>query len=176
MMKTFVRITEKCNTDVYYHTLRPYLFGFDGVVYEGVEEFGGKPQTFRGESGAQSSVIPAIKAYLGVEHAEGGMTEHLNIMKAYMPKPHREFLAGIDPRAVRNFVTKSKNSALTETYNDCLVKLVDFRSLHLRMAHAFIAQKVKDPRGTGGTDFMHWLTVLRDETAEQLIRNWHCGK
>lgn len=47
--------------------------------------------------------------------------------------------------------------------------MVDFRSLHLKMAHAFIAQKVKDPRGTGGTDFMKWLTQLRDETAQQMI-------
>lgn len=43
------------------------------------------------------------------------------------------------------------------------------RSLHLKMAHAFIAQKVKDPRGTGGTDVMKWRAHLRVETAQQMI-------
>jgi len=30
----------------------------EGVVYEGVEEYGGKPQTFSGESGANDSLVP----------------------------------------------------------------------------------------------------------------------
>lgn len=169
MIRSFRRITERCDTNVYYHTLRPYLFGFDGIFYEGVEEFGGKPMTFRGESGAQSTVIPAIKALIGLQHSHGGLSEDLEDMKSYMPKPHRELLSGIDPTAIRSFVEKAGTPNLREVYNLCLERMVDFRSLHLKMAHAFIAQKVKDPRGTGGTDFMKWLTQLRDETAQQMI-------
>lgn len=169
MSETFRRIPEKCSTDVYYHTLRPYLFGFDDVIYEGVEEFKGLPQTFRGETGAQSSVIPALQNFLGLRHEQGGLTEHLQIMKGYMPKPHRDLLDSINPRVIREFVLKHKNSSLNDAYNACLESIVDFRSLHLKMAHAYIAKKVKDPRGTGGTDFMHWLKQLRDETAQQFI-------
>lgn len=169
MIRAFRRITERCRTDVYYHTLRPYLFGFDDVVYQGVAKFGEKPMTFRGESGAQSSVIPSIKALLGLNHAEGGLSEHLTIMIDYMPKPHRKFLRSIDPKAIRGFVTRADDPNLRDIYNLCLERMVDFRSLHLKMAHAFIAQKVKDPRGTGGTEFMKWLTILRDETAQQMI-------
>ncbi len=77
MILSFRRITERCDTNVYYHTLRPYLFGFDGIVYEGVAEFGGKPLTFWGESGAQSTVIPAIKALIGLQHSHGGLSEDL---------------------------------------------------------------------------------------------------
>lgn len=33
----------------------------EGVVYEGVEEYGGKPQTFSGESGANDSLVPTGK-------------------------------------------------------------------------------------------------------------------
>lgn len=169
MIRSFRRITEHCNTDVYYHTLRPYLFGFDGVVYEGVAEFEGKPMTFMGESGAQSSVIPAIKALVGLQHSQGGLSEDLISMQAYMPKPHRELLARIDATAIRSLVERASDPNLRDIYNLCLERVVDFRSLHLKMAHAFIAQKVKDPRGTGGTDFMKWLTQLRDETAQQMI-------
>ncbi len=38
---TFRRMFEHCSPDVYYHTLRPYLFGFTDVIYEGVDEFCG---------------------------------------------------------------------------------------------------------------------------------------
>ncbi|MGB0506782.1 MAG: hypothetical protein ACPGGK_11370 [Pikeienuella sp.] len=169
MIASFRRITEQCDTNVYYHTLRPYLFGFDAIVYEGVEEFRGRPMKFTGETGAQSSVIPTIKALIGLAHSHGGLTEDLESMKAYMPKPHRALLAEIDPKAIRSFVERSGTPNLREVYNLCLESIVDFRSLHLKMAHAFIAQKVKDPRGTGGTDFMKWLSLLRDEAAEQMI-------
>jgi indoleamine 2,3-dioxygenase len=169
MIRTFRRIAEKCSTEIYYYALRPYLFGFDDVVYEGVEEFGGKPMSFRGESGAQSTVIPAIRSLLGLVHAQGGLSKDLEAMTAYMPKPHRELLMAIDGTAIRGFVMDTDDPNLRDLYNLCLERMVDFRSLHLKMAHAFIAQKVKDPRGTGGTDFMKWLTILRDETAKQLI-------
>lgn len=169
MIQTFRRITERCNTDVYYHSLRPYLFGFEGVVYEGVAAFGGQPMRFMGGSGAQSSVIPAIKALIGLRHSKGGLSEDLIAMQAYMPKPHRTLLSEIDTHAIRALVGRAGDANLRDIYNLCLERIVDFRSLHLKMAHAFIAQKVKDPRGTGGTDFMIWLTQLRDETAQQVI-------
>ncbi|MEM7032210.1 MAG: hypothetical protein AAF629_21850 [Chloroflexota bacterium] len=169
MIRTFKRMPEGCSPDVYYHTLRPYLFGFDDIVYEGVTEFGGKPQSFRGETGAQSTAVPALKTFLGLQHAPGGLSEHLEIMQDYMPKPHREFLHAINPTLIRDFVIQQKNASLRDAYNHCLDRIVSFRSLHLHFAHSYIASKVENPMGTGGTDFMHWLKQLRDETKEQLI-------
>lgn len=169
MMSTFKRMGEHCSPDVYYYTLRPYLFGFDGIVYKGVDEYKELPQTFRGETGAQSTVIPALKAFLGVTHEKGGLTNHLETMKAYMPTPHREFLAQIDNPQIRNYVIARKNSSLKKHYNECLKGLFEFRSLHFTMVHDYIASKVKNPIGTGGTEFMHWLQILRDETAEQYL-------
>ena len=169
VIATFKRMFEKCSPDIYFHTLRPYLFGFTDIIYEGVEEFGEKPQTFRGESGAQSTVIPAIKAFLGLQHEQGGLSEHLEIMKAYMPKPHRELLTNIDQQKIRSFIIARQKSELTDTYNACLESVFQFRSLHLKMAHAYVAQKVTNPIGTGGTEFMHWLKQLRDETEKQYL-------
>lgn len=169
MIATFKRMPEGCSPDVYYHTLRPYLFGFENIEYQGVEAFGGEPQSFLGETGAQSSVIPAFKTFFGLAHAHGGLTDYLELMKQFMPKPHRQFLATIDPTLIRSFVQTQNRRALTEAYNLCLEKMVEFRTLHLHFAQAYIASKVKDPRGTGGTDFMRWLKQLRDETAVQLL-------
>ena len=170
MMVTFRRMFEKCSPDKYYHTLRPYLFGFDNIIYQGVEKFNGEPQTFRGETGAQSSVIPALRSFLGLQHEKGGLTEHLEIMKDYMPKPHRELVSNIDNKNIRNFVINSNIGSLKDAYNASIESLFQFRSLHLKMAHAFVAQKVKNPIGTGGTEFMHWLKQLRDETNQQYVR------
>ncbi len=169
MIATFKRMYEHCSPDVYYYTLRPYLFGFDGIIYKGVEEYKGQPQSFRGETGAQSTVIPALKEFLGLTHEKGGLTEHMEIMKAYMPTPHRQFLADIDNGRIRNFVFAQKSKSLTKHYNDCLKGLFDFRSLHFTMVNDYIASKVENPLGTGGTDFMQWLQKLRDETAEQYL-------
>ena len=169
MIETFSRMAHGCKPETYYHTLRPYLFGFDDIVYEGVEKFANEPQSFRGETGAQSTAIPAIKRFLGIEHERGGLTEHLEIMKAYMPKRHRNFLRDIDSKAIREFVQRADSASLTEVYNDCLRGLTEFRTLHLKMAAAFVAKRVENPIGTGGTEFMHWLEQLRNETAEQYL-------
>jgi indoleamine 2,3-dioxygenase len=170
MQKTFDRMPEECNSDVYYFRVRPYIFGFTDIVYEGVEAFGGKPQSFRGQTGAQSSIIPSLVAGLGLQHEQTGLTQHLDVMKAYMPKPHREFIAAMGDTCIRAFVVENaSNTALAEAYNECLRNVLAFRKLHLHYATTYIANKVMNPVGTGGTVFMDWLSQLVQETEAQLV-------
>jgi len=170
MRKTFDRMPEECNSDVYYFRVRPYIFGFNDVVYEGVEEYGGKPQSFRGQTGAQSSIIPTLVAGLGLQHEQTGLTQHLDVMKGYMPKPHREFIAEMKHTCIREFVSANvHNSVLAEAYNECLRQVLAFRKLHLHYATIYIANKVLNPVGTGGTIFMDWLSQLVQETEAQLV-------
>lgn len=170
MMRTFGRMKEGCDTDVYYQTIRAYMFGFDDVIYEGVAEFGETPVSFRGETGAQSTVIPALVAAMGLQHRENGLSEHLRIMRDYMPKPHRDFLAAIDRQLIRDYTAKHHvDSKLRGAYNTCLQAILRFRRLHLHMANEYIAKKVTDPRGTGGTLFMEWLGQLIAETEAQML-------
>ncbi len=170
MVKSFRRMTEACDSNVYYFKVRPYIFGFDDVIYEGVQAFEGKPQTFRGQTGAQSTIVPALVAALGLAHEQNGLTQHLEIMKAYMPKPHREFLHEMRLTGIRQSVrSHADRMPLVEIYNECLRRVVEFRSLHYFFATEYIAKKVESPLGTGGTVFMDWLKQLRDETDQQLI-------
>jgi len=170
MLKTFDRMPEECNSDVYYFRVRPYIFGFNEVIYEGVEAYGGKSQSFRGQTGAQSSIIPALVAGLGLQHEQTGLTQHLDVMKAYMPKPHRAFITQIGQATIRDFVlSQAGNSALAEAYNECLRQVLAFRKLHLHYATTYIANKVLNPVGTGGTIFMDWLSQLARETEAQLV-------
>jgi indoleamine 2,3-dioxygenase len=170
MLATFDRMPERCDSNFYYFKVRPYIFGFNDVVYEGVEAYGGKPQSFRGQTGAQSSIIPALVAGLGLQHEQTGLTQHLEVMHDYMPKPHRAFIQQMKGACIREFVLENaSNSALAEGYNECLRKVLAFRQMHLHYATTYIANKVKNPVGTGGTIFMDWLSQLVQETEAQLV-------
>ena len=69
---TLLRMPEHCDPYIYYHRVRPYIHGWrdhplipSGITYKGVAEYQGKPQQFRGETGAQSSIVPSLDAALG---------------------------------------------------------------------------------------------------------------
>jgi indoleamine 2,3-dioxygenase len=162
------RITEGCSPDSFFRTLRPFMFSPpDGIVFEGVARFGGQPQAFLGQTGAQSSLMPAICAALGIRHGNTEMTHYLEAVRAYMPPPHRAFIAGLDGAAVRR--AAAGHTVLREAYNACVAGVVAFRRVHLTLAATYIAQHVADPKGTGGTDFMHWLRRMTKETRAQLL-------
>jgi len=170
MMATFKRMESGCSPDVYYHQVRPYIFSFDDVIFEGVTAYEGRPQSFRGETGAQSTIIPALIAALGLGHEQTGLTRYLTELRAYMPHEHRAFLAAIDRGAIRRcLLTTPSGHPLREAYNTGLRRVLAFRRLHLHYANIYIAQKVADPTGTGGTPFMTWLRQLIDETQAQLL-------
>ena len=82
-VETLRRIPEKMDPALYYKTFRPYIRFFEGVVYEGVDSL---PLNFRGETGAQSSVIPTVVAFLKVPHQPSMLTDHLADMRRFMPE------------------------------------------------------------------------------------------
>jgi len=151
------RIPEKMDPGLYYKTFRPYIRFFEDVVYEGVDT---APMSFRGETGAQSSVIPALVSFLKVPHKPSMLTNHLADMRRFMPPEHRDLLLRIERMpSVRDLADKA-------TYNEALEALAAFREVHLGFARDYIARWVDDPRGTGGTPYLEWLGQLVDETRE----------
>jgi len=195
MIQVLRRMPEKCRPEDYYHRVRPQIKGFDGVIYEGVEKFGGKPQYFRGETGAQSSIIPAFIRYLGIRHQDSALTKHLDDMLNYMPRQHRWFLQNGPVQTndgssvirdyvisklpgtfwtqvslwMRRYYPDGKVARLKETYNDCLKLLHEFRTIHLGYAITYIQERTGDRTGTGGTPYVPWLTQMRDETLNFLL-------
>src|SRR5438309_3274286 len=87
------RIPEKMDPALYYKTFRPYIRFFENVVYEGIAQ---TPMNFRGETGAQSSVIPALVSFMKVRHQQSMLTDHLADMRRFMPAEHRRLLADIE--------------------------------------------------------------------------------
>jgi indoleamine 2,3-dioxygenase len=149
------RIPEKMDPALYYKTFRPYIRFFEGVIYEGVNT---SPMDYRGETGAQSSVIPTLVAFLKVPHKPTRLTDHLADMRRFMPKAHRALLERVEAMPpVRGLADKA-------LFNEALEALAAFRETHLGFARDYIARWVEDPRGTGGTPYLEWLGQLISET------------
>ena len=73
MRDTLLRMKERCDPYVYYTRVRPYIHGWknspslpDGLIYDNVKTYAQQPQQLRGETGAQSSIVPCLDAGLGI--------------------------------------------------------------------------------------------------------------
>lgn len=149
------RIPEKMDPALYFKTFRPYIRFFEHVTYEGVET---APLDYRGETGAQSSIMPSLVAFLKIPHQPSLLTNHLADMRNFMPAEHRRLIVELEQAPdVRPLAERL-------VYNDLLEAIADFREVHLGWAEEYIHQRVEDPRGTGGTPYMRWLSQLIDET------------
>ncbi len=164
MNRTMARMPEGCSPDVYFKKVRPYIFGFNDIVYEG--SFGHAPQTFRGETGAQSSIIPTMLRAFGITHKNSLLTKHLEDMQTYMPRPHRDF---INAQASIRDVALRGPGRIKELYNACLTEIIAFRTKHFEYAVNYIEKKVDNPIATGGTPYVPWLRQLIEETTEFYI-------
>jgi indoleamine 2,3-dioxygenase len=154
------RIPERMDPALYYKTFRPYIRFFEGVVYEGKDE---APLNFRGETGAQSSVVPTLAAFFKIPHRPTLLTDHLADMRRFMPAEHRAVIAEVEALpTIRGVAEKA-------LYNEALEALATFREAHLDFAERYVARWVSDPRGTGGTPFLRWLAQLIEETRAHKI-------
>ncbi len=183
MCATMRRMPEWCDPYIYFNRVRPYIHGWknnpatpNGVVYEGVEQFGGQPQLYRGETGAQSSIVPCYDALLGIYHQDDPLKEYLLEMRQYQSPKHRAFMEVLETRSdVRDFVKSGAGSEVEVLYNRCIDLIREFRAIHLEFAASYIfkqqQQNEKNPAavGTGGTPFMTYLKKHRDETADHVL-------
>jgi indoleamine 2,3-dioxygenase len=183
MYSVLLRMPDLCDPYIYYRRVRPYIFGWkdhpaipDGLLYDGVAAYGDRPQRFRGETGAQSSIIPALDAVLGVRHAEDPLRSYLLEMRDYMPVEHRRFIASVEAGPpVRDLVLAEPDRRLVDAYDECVELVRGFRAKHLEYAATYIQHQAQagatNPTevGTGGTPFMRYLKKHRDETAAHAV-------
>lgn len=190
MRDTLLRMKERCDPYVYYTRVRPYIHGWknspslpDGLLYDGVSAYGATPQPFRGETGAQSSIVPCLDAGLGIAHASDPLTVYLQEMRDYMPPRHRAFLQSLEQAVdhrgrpllagyVRDHKTQSPD--LWAAYCSCVELLAHFREIHIGYADSYIHRQHQahdsNPTGvgTGGTPFMTYLQKHLDETKQAI--------
>jgi indoleamine 2,3-dioxygenase len=186
MRDTLLRMKERCDPYVYYTRVRPYIHGWkqnpslpNGLLYEGVAAYAEEPQQFRGETGAQSSIVPCLDAGLGIGHAPDPLTVYLREMRDYMPPRHRSFLEALERTTdeqgrplLAGYVLDRRLRCpdIWKAYCACVDLLAQFREIHIGYADSYIHRQhqthASNPTavGTGGTPFMTYLQKHLDET------------
>jgi len=178
----FDRMPERCDPYVYFERVRPYIHGWrdnpalpHGIIYEGTR-FGSEAQAFRGQTGSQSSIVPAMDALLGIGHAADPLKDYLDQLHIYRPTEHRRFIDDVRAQSrLRSFVESSGHKGLATAYNANVQAISDFRTRHLEYAASYINKQGKTAAGndtdvgTGGTPFMKYLKKHRDETKANLV-------
>ncbi|CAK7265463.1 hypothetical protein SEPCBS57363_001596 [Sporothrix epigloea] len=165
-----------------YTSFRTFIFGItsqsmfpNGVAYEGVGEDGfeaASPDTktrlsFRGESGANDSMIPLMDSFLQIPMPDTPLTEILKDFRQYRPSNHRQFLAYVHTRSSQLDV---KSFALGEGVGDeaekiesvrvwlqILNQVRDFRWRHWCFGKEYILKRTRHPTATGGSPIITWL-------------------
>lgn len=190
MRDTLLRMKERCDPYVYYTRVRPYIHGWknspslpDGLIYDKVEAYNQQPQQFRGETGAQSSIVPCLDAGLGIHHAPDPLTVYLQEMREYMPPQHRAFIEALESKTdghgrvlLSGYVRdrRQHHPELWSAYSTCVDLLAQFREIHIGYADSYIHRQhqtsATNPTavGTGGTPFMTYLQKHLDETRQAI--------
>ncbi|ETS81655.1 hypothetical protein PFICI_06657 [Pestalotiopsis fici W106-1] len=181
-----------------YTSFRTFIFGItsqsmfpDGVVYEGVhDDDGGGPEqrrSFRGESGANDSMIPLMDNFCQIAMPDTPLTEILKDFRSYRPGDHRGFLEWVREesldKGLREFALglshhddrhdEEDKEAVLESrrlWIKILNQVRDFRWRHWCFAREYILKQTKHPTATGGSPIVTWLPnqlqAVMDDMAE----------
>lgn len=170
------RMGEKCDPYIYYQRVRWPMSGWrnnaalpNGLIYGGVSP---EPQLIYGETGAQSSIVPAFDAALGITHESTWLRDYLGAMRLHMPREHRQALASLEAAtSLRECVQKASTaSQLRDSYNEAVEELTKFRAMHKQFAATYITKQApKEERGTGGSAFMPALTGYQRTTSTHVL-------
>ncbi|KAF2168777.1 hypothetical protein M409DRAFT_52791 [Zasmidium cellare ATCC 36951] len=162
-----------------YISYRTFIFGItnqsmfpNGVVYEGIND--NQPLHFRGESGANDSIIPLLDHLLQIPMPQNPLTEILKDFRNYRPKPHRDFLTYVRQRAedigVKDYCCKDLQTKVL--YLRLLEHVRSFRWRHWLFAREYIIRRSSHPTATGGSPIVTWLPNQQFAVMELMREVW----
>lgn len=143
----------------------------NGVVYEGLSQ-DDKPLSFRGESGANDSMIPLMDNLLQIPMPDTPLTKILEDFRSYRPSNHRAFLEWVKKKSeevgLRGWALALDSHNLTEEevaevklsrslWIQLLNQVRDFRWRHWCFAREYILKQTSHPTATGGSPIVTWL-------------------
>ncbi|KAL1839699.1 hypothetical protein VTJ49DRAFT_1236 [Mycothermus thermophilus] len=170
-----------------YTSFRTFIFGItsqsmfpNGVIYEGVAALGDKPASFRGESGANDSMIPLVDNLCNIPMPATPLTEILKDFRAYRPGEHRAFLEWVARASEEGGLKEwalglgglengdgdgeeeeeEEEELLRESralWLQILDQVRDFRWRHWCFAREYIIKRTSHPTATGGSPIVTWL-------------------
>ncbi|KAH8078463.1 indoleamine 2,3-dioxygenase [Aureococcus anophagefferens] len=132
-----------CDYYFFYERLRPFISGFDAVVFDG--EFSNEAVTLPGPSGAMSTLLPVLDAFLGSDR-----TARTFVLEAR----DGDTRTG-DPADDASEGAKRELVAL----QPCVDLVLDFRWRHLQMVKKYVLEPSgnHNAAGTGGTSAFEYL-------------------
>jgi indoleamine 2,3-dioxygenase len=177
---------EECRPEYFWNTLRLYLNGWEKVKSQDMTEVGVRfddvatkdklpSHSYKGASGAQSSIIPALDAALGVKHEINGMFKTLLEFKSYMPLEHQTFISMLSRGKIDTAVRLSGSKELFSAWEHAVTQITLFRGGHMGLVknflHAPAAKTGINPEnivGTGGTPITTYLGS-RHQTTQNTV-------
>ena len=148
-----------------------------------------------GSTAAQSAIVQAVDVFLGIEgltHERGGLGTNAAIdrggyggsgergnfltkMRAYLPLAHRKFIETLGDKAQGLREHAERSEVAREAYNEAVLALKEFRTVHVRIATLYIVSQARKAigaevsegvKGTGGTELVPFLKGVRDRTGQ----------
>ncbi|KAI5467110.1 indoleamine 2,3-dioxygenase-like protein [Mariannaea sp. PMI_226] len=180
-----------------YTSFRTFIFGItsqsmfpNGVIYEGIND--NKPMSFRGESGANDSIVPLMDNLLQVPMPDTPLTEILKDFREYRPSNHKGFLLHIKERSLeldfKNYalghhakgrVSEEEQDLVRESIGlwlQILNQVRDFRWRHWCFAREYILKRTSHPTATGGSPIVTWLPNQLEAVLEEMVAIGDEGK
>lgn len=161
-----------------YVSFRTFIFGITsqsmfphGVVYEGVSE---EPMSFRGESGANDSMIPLCDNLLQIPMPSTPLTAILQDFRNYRPGNHREFLEYVKDASISLSLSSyaMQASSSRAQYLLALNEVRDFRWRHWCFTREYILKKTSHPVATGGSPIVTWLPNQLTAVLDAMVSVW----
>jgi len=152
-----------------YNDFRVFIMGIkgndkifpNGLTYENC--FNNEPQYYRGQTGAQDSIIPMMDIFTGIVdyYPDNELTKYLLDLRTYRPVCIQNFFNDLREYYKENsiFARLKKDKNYTGLVN--LLKIVDevylFRNGHWQFVQKYIMSNTKYAFATGGTPITTWL-------------------
>ncbi|KAK0720568.1 indoleamine 2,3-dioxygenase-like protein [Lasiosphaeris hirsuta] len=182
-----------------YTSFRTFIFGITaqsmfprGVLYAGVAgpdddddggaDGGGTRMSFRGESGANDSMIPLVDNLLGVPMPDTPLTQILHDFREYRPSNHRAFLGWVRGRSEalglkawalgldgKEEADERAHEESRRLWLRILNQVRDFRWRHWCFAREYILKQTNHPTATGGSPIVTWLPNQLQAVLDEMV-------
>lgn len=172
-----------------YTSFRTFIFGItaqsmfpNGVVYEGL--YDNKPMSFRGESGANDSMVPLMDNFLQLPMPDTPLTAILNDFREYRPSNHKAFLQYVKGRSadldLKAYALGYKGEPESDEHEELLresrslwIQILnevrDFRWRHWCFAREYILKQTSHPTATGGSPIVTWLPNQLEAVLKEMV-------
>ncbi len=173
------RMPDHCDTEVYFKSVRPYLYGWNvkhifpnDMCYEGRTPEENIFLDSPGETGAQSLIVPCLDRIFGISHESGQLSGHLyDMLHTCALEKQRNFVLEFERRTGLSAVAgASYGSGVEEAYWECRKLLAKFRAVHFYYAAEYIQKQARavehpfDDKASGGSPYVASLWKHFEET------------